>query len=250
MAVHAISWLRQARLGPHLYPLIDDPDEEVRWAAAAGLAVLKDEGSGAPLIHALATDESARVRSAAARALGWMRIVASAPDLRLHLRTDVDPEVRSQAARALGRLRAHDALEDLLSAVSDPAAVVRQGAITALSGIIDAMDDISQAPASVIETFRGRLSDDDAETRALALRALTKTKASDGFTRCMTALRDPNPGVRVTAAIGLRRVANPTAVKTLRDHMGDPHPEVAHQIRETIRSLEGLRSPRDADKES
>ena len=161
------------------------------------------------------------------------------------LTTDEDAEVRAQSARALGRLQWQPALEALLSALSDPAAPVRQAVVSALGAIFAALGGTETVDETALNTLRGRLSDPDAETRALTLRALTTCGAPDGFDRCVSGLLDPNPGVRVTAAVALRRLGETTALPYLRARTDDPHPEAEAQIRQTIRALESLRSPTD-----
>jgi len=242
LAARAVSWLRRPHLGRHLRRLVDDPDEDVRVAVAAGFAVLKDTSAGPPLIQALGADPASSVRSAAARSLGWLRLDAGASALIRHLTTDGSADVRAQAARALGRLRWQPAIGELLSALSDPAPIVRQGAISAIGDLFISLQSDDATDDSILNTLRARLSDSDPETRALALRALTTCGANDALDHALACLADPNPGVRITAAVALRRLDAQAALPALRTHAGDSHPEVAQQIRQTIQALESPRS--------
>ncbi len=245
LAARAISWLRLPRLGHHLYPFVEDADQDVRSAIAAGFAILGDRSAGPPLLHALTSDPSPTVRSAAARSLGWLRLETGAPALMAGLTTDEDADTRAESARALGRLRWLQAMDALLSALSDSSPRVRQSAVSALGAIFGRPGDEEAADETVLTTLRGRLTDPDAETRALTLRALTACGAPDGFERCLGGLTDPNPGVRVTAAVSLRHLGETAALPYLQTRADDPHREAEEQIRRTILVLEGLRSPVD-----
>ena len=51
-------------------------------------------------------------------------------------------------------------------------------------------------------------------------------------------LDDPNPGVRVTAAVALMHLADPANLPLLKGRIDDPHPEVRARIRDAIAAID------------
>jgi HEAT repeat protein len=171
-ATRAYSWLEDEPFAP-LLPLLDDPEESVRWAAARTLANRGSERSDRdrfwdprllkPLLHAL-EDPAPTVRAAAVRGLrpengerSYAALVRALrdsdsrvrlwPSMVLHDRRAVPALidalddtffwVRANAARNLGRLRADSAVDALIEQLRARDRSMRREASRALAQIGD-----------------------------------------------------------------------------------------------------------------
>ena len=133
----------------------DDPDEQTRARAVAGLVRI---GATTDEIRDALRDKAVPVRRAAARALSDVL-----PDDATHLLkplrkalADPDSVVRGAAALAIGRLgtEAADAVDELLDLTRDPAPMARAGALQALPAI-------ARYEASTTKALRRGLRDED-----------------------------------------------------------------------------------------
>lgn len=165
------AWGAHARAAvPSLIPLLEDPEAEVRRAAAFALARMGKDA--APAEKALAAllggkEEDAGARANAARALGAMEAGRNGRAALLKALGDGDPAVRVNAAGALADLGAADgaAVAPLARALRDDDWTVRAAAARAL-GVPK-----ERNRAAVPHLARALL--DDVETvRAMAARAL------------------------------------------------------------------------------
>ncbi|HEX3489857.1 MAG TPA: fumarate reductase/succinate dehydrogenase flavoprotein subunit [Streptosporangiaceae bacterium] len=123
--------LRQLSLAdiPAVKPALADPDHRVRLQAIRALVSLNEPA----LIATATTDPSREIRVATATALAALASPASAEPL-AQLATDKDPLVRSAALKAAAAISCPEPLTTLaLSALSDQAWQVREGAAEALS---------------------------------------------------------------------------------------------------------------------
>lgn len=234
MACRALGWQRDPRLAPDLISALTDPAPPVRDHAVRALAVCLGGGptppaAAAALIEALA-DPDPIVRASAARTCGWLEVDAACPALRARLSDDASGPVRAEAAHALGRLGDAQSTPALLAALGSPHAGLRHHAARAL-GLLDAAD--------ALEHLRPCLTDPDAEVRVAALRVIARLADDPG--PIAAALRDPNPGVRATAAILAADSSIPDAA--LAEALAaEPHPEARHHL---IRAL--IRRGEDAE---
>lgn len=138
-------------------------DPDERLAAAASLAKRDDEASVRTLVT-LAADEDRRVAVRAVRSLGRQQTARSRQALEELLKSGEDDRLQGAAAAELGRY------EDL-----DPAV---------LTGVLG-------DPAA------------EAEKRAGAAKGLSRLKKKESIPQLFSALKDPNPKVRLWAITAL-----------------------------------------------
>ena len=152
---------------PALLRALDDPERDVRAAAARSLGRLGAAEAVEPLVYGLAARRVPRavaahallsigpaalpalrelearaeseVRAVAVELVGLLGDASDAPLLveRLH---DASAEVRAKAARALGRIGAEEAAEEVRAALSDRIPFVRAAAANALGAFADRAD--------------------------------------------------------------------------------------------------------------
>ncbi len=171
-AVSVLGWLKDGRaLGPLTELAADDPDADVRRAAAGalGLAGATDAADGADvqvvgaLLRAL-RDDVWQVREAAATTLGKLR-APHACDALLAALDDEYWQVRLQAVRALGKLRDGRAVVQVAALLAHAISNLRKEAALALGELGDAQ----ARPA--LETA---MSDADPEVRKAVRIALAQ----------------------------------------------------------------------------
>ena len=116
-----------------LVAALDDPDAQVRCAAAQAL---QQDGDPVhlPQFLALLEDEHFELRLTAIQYLRRISNPAIAPALVAHL-ADLDSDVRRAAAQALGSVRDLAALEPLILSLTDEEPAVRHAAAAALEEI-------------------------------------------------------------------------------------------------------------------
>lgn len=164
-----------------LVALLDDPQPDVRRAAAMSLGKLGLADAAGPLIGAL-DDPDARVRAFSAEALGAL-----------------GERVRDQAALPLaGRL-------------GDPSDSVKRAAALGLAAI----GGTQAAVELVVESLR----DPAAETRAAAALALGGLEARSAFSALVTASRDSDGRVRQAAVSALGELADRRALPWFRERL-------------------------------
>jgi HEAT repeat protein len=129
---------------------------------------------------------------------------------------DDDARVRAAAAVALGDLRALEHVDDLVAAVDDADAHVRQMALNALGEIEDRRGQGAPPP-------------DTPETR-LRTRSLRSAFVDRALPRLRTALKDARPEMRYQAIIAFARVADesPDIGQAILDATNDKDDAVAH----------------------
>ncbi|MET0285641.1 MAG: HEAT repeat domain-containing protein [Polyangiales bacterium] len=202
-----------------------EPDQRLRDAAAAGLAML-DEPRARPLLREVAREPDAKLRAAAVRALGQAELDDDTTALLQRALADQDAWVRYYACQALGRLRVDAALPALSALLQDPAGQVRVAAVEALSHLPGATDTLRTCAASADPDMRraallglGLRADvdslpiflqaargDDAATRLVALSALASLHTAEGLSALAQAARDEDEAVQ-SAAIGYLQAA-------------------------------------------
>ncbi len=120
-AAAALASIDHPRSRTGLIQALKDSDTGVRQCAAAGLRRLPAPEAIPELVEALAAEDRlfARLASGALAALGAEAVSA----LTLAMRSE-DPRTRIEAARALGEVGDGSAIPALFAALSDPSAVV------------------------------------------------------------------------------------------------------------------------------
>lgn len=236
----AVPALRDERSLELLTRLFEDPDAEVRGAAADVFG-----RSAVPLALAVleAAAEVPARRAAAVEALG--RVGAPACDLLLRFLADPLPDVRRAAAEALGRCGTPEAARTVASALSaESAPGVRAALLSALgrSGGAEAARELARqlrhhdvevryraalalgrsGAGEALPPLLEALSDEAEEVRAAALRALGELGDPRGAGPAAAFLDDPELDVRRTAAVTLRELAPPEALDRLLGALRDP----------------------------
>lgn len=188
-----------------------------------------------PDLTVLLRDREARVRRRAALAIGRAGVSEGVPALLPLLASDPDPEVRQMAAFALGLIADRSARDPLVSALGDPAAVVRGSAAEALGSLGDvaaapavakmasevvASGALATLPPETLEAAR----DTPAAAFRLAVFALVKLKSWDAFA---SAVLEPGAQPRIRwwpVAFALQRLEDPRGVPAMLALVKDPQP--------------------------
>jgi HEAT repeat protein len=245
-----------------------DPELSVRSEAGSALAQL---GKSAVQHLTLALQEKdPHVRQAAAFFLGRMgpEAVPAVPALALALQ-DKEASVRVEVAIALRHIGrwAEAAVPALIRSLEDPDASVRSYASTSLSEIgtpnvsalvslINHGDLTAQKAATkalvqnyrllrlTAVTFRKMAQSEDAATRELALQTLGTLRADDDATlnTLGTALKDPDPKVRLAAVKALSSVSwkAQAALPALTACLDDQSPDVRTAAKEVLDQIQKL----------
>jgi HEAT repeat protein len=212
---------------PELSRALEDPNPEVRGAAAEAVGRIGPPARGAApaLLGLLGLEQPVEVRRAAVGALGNVGADADAVAPRLlPFLTDEDEGVRSGAERSLAKFGA-GVVPRLRAALTGHGAALRREAAGVLGRIgpdaKDAAKELAQA-----------LGDKDPAVRRAAAEALGKIgpeAGPDALSALEAALKDADPEVRSQAALALGDVGPSAedAAPDLLDALRDPVPEVA-----------------------
>jgi cyclophilin family peptidyl-prolyl cis-trans isomerase/HEAT repeat protein len=240
------------RATPLLVPLLSDTDSTVRVAAAFALGLLRDSVAAQPLmdritglpaldgptaleaITALAKLGGPRVGTFFGGVLGgsivpsgqdrgpliaqivlesW-RLGPDAPTVTLlPFLEDTAATLRWRAAYTLGRVRSRAAANRLTVALRDPESVVRAMAARGLTR--DYADSAGLAPRAVAELLARAASDVNPGVKINALRSLATFRDSSLATDVVPLLDDPQPGVRVQAAMAAGELGGGEAARGL-----------------------------------
>jgi HEAT repeat protein len=239
-AARELGLLGPSRGAPLAIQALEDPDDDVRLAAADAAIRLRAAGATdevaswlnapdprlrrkacevaralpstrviAPLARTLG-DPDAEVRAAAAEALGHEASADAVPPLLGRL-DDASPAVRIQIVGALARLGDTRAVVPLVGKVQDSSPEVREAVARALGDL----GDIRASPALVLA-----LRDQNNDVRRDALAALGSLRASDAVDAIAPFALDRNPALRIAALRALGRVASPDALRVLVQSLG------------------------------
>ena len=201
--------------------LLRDPDPIVRELAILGLEATGSGDVVSAVIPMLADPEMG-VRSVAVSALGHADGREAARALAAAVVSDPDGHTRGMAAGALSKRagEADLAVPALVQLLGDPDPGLRAEAAWALAELA------SDAAAAGLA---GRLArESDPEVRSAIVHALAVFPADpQAVESLLVALRDPEPGVRNLAALGLAGSDHPEAAAALVGALRDP----VHQVR-------------------
>ena len=136
-AAEALGKIGHHSANPGLISALNDKDVRVRAAAALSLGRLGDAGSGEALVGRLA-DSSEIVRAASALALGEIEVSAAREAQITEALHHAEPSVRIAASRALLGLDTVSFSGNLVAALRDSNANVRQGVAAVLGETGDA----------------------------------------------------------------------------------------------------------------
>ena len=172
--------------------LREHSDPLLRMAAAAGLGQKGDPRALSPLADALSKDLSPEVRVVTADALAELRMEGSIPSLEEALKGDTDASVREAAASAIGEIGSQDEVESLSRALtSDDSGLVREAVAEALGEIGG-----ESAAGSLAQSL---LNDRDATVRAASADALSEIREPQALPALMQA-RDDDQSAEVRSA--------------------------------------------------
>jgi HEAT repeat protein len=139
---------------------------------------------------------------------------------------DEDPKVRRLAVCGLAACGGSRALDALIERLGDPDEDIRMRVAVALGKI----GDRRAAPALVRAA-----SGDDLPLRRVSILALGELDA--GLDVLAEALRDPDPAVRIRAAIAFGETHDVVAVTPLTQALDDENPGVRHHVRDALEKI-------------
>ncbi len=192
------------RGGPLLQPLLSDKSGQVRAMAAFGIQLLGDSGATADLLPLL-SDADASVASAAARAVGFLGRGDGEDALIAAIPGAAAPEPRATMIQSLWRFADPASTSAALRYTADPDARVRFAALYVLS---------RKPIETSLPALTAALSDSDADTAAMAARALGLLARRDSIPPLAAALDSGKTPLVTNALIALEAILekNPGAV--------------------------------------
>jgi HEAT repeat protein len=212
-----------------LNELLADPDPEVRRTAAEALGKVGHQSAQAALLSAL-NDRDHRVRAAAALSLGSVSGSSNEVALVEHL-ADASESVRSASALALGEIESSAAREGLiLKVLQHPESSARVAASRAL---------LSLDSVSFSKDLVSALRDSNANVRQGVAAVLGETGDVRARSPLVDLLKnDVDAGVRAEAAFRLGKVGDASVLGVLSAVAGkDSDPTVREWARWAIRQL-------------
>lgn len=194
---------------------LNDQDSRVRAAAARSLGRLGEGASGIALAGRLA-DSSEAVRAASALAISEIENIATTESESLRLLRHQDPAVRMAVTRALAGQDSIRFAAELVGALHDPDAQVRQGVVAVLGETGDGravpylvgLLKTDQSPGVRSEAaFRlGKLGDASVVRELLTVAQADADQTARGWARWavdqITLARGPDSGIRPIRSIG------------------------------------------------
>jgi HEAT repeat protein/beta-lactamase regulating signal transducer with metallopeptidase domain len=225
--------------------LAEDPERDIRRAAAVALGDAEDPRAVAALSRALENDPDASVRRAAAWALGEIESPLGIPALARAARQDESQEVRAMAVWALGEIEHPDAIPALSEvATSGATPELRKRAVWGLGEIehpraIPTLSSIatSNAPMDIrrmavwglgeiehpdaIPTLGRLIREGNADLRSMAIWALGEIEHPDGVQYLGAAVSDPDPNVRRRAVWALGQIESERGVDAVAEALDD-----------------------------
>jgi HEAT repeat protein len=200
---------------PILRSMADDPDMQVEVAVRFALHRLGD----ARLSHDLekfAASADPHVRATVAQVLGYLMEPSATTMLHTMLQ-DPQSAVRIQAAGALWKLGDEKGLEDLVAyAISE----YPDDQMVALVALAQPRD------RRVIQHVRGELQDDYLEVSLAAARALGMLGSDEGWSIAVPAASSKDPRRRALAALAMGAIGRSDLQDRLKPLLEDPEPTV------------------------
>jgi HEAT repeat protein len=204
-AAQALGKIAVTDTAPALLRSLDDADPAVRTMSAWALGNLGEDvlnQAGMELARRL-DDPSPAVKQASARALGALGSTQTIIELLTERLARSDVETRRAAVQALTWLEAGSAYHALITALGDPDAKIRQGAVAALGEMVD--------PRSLPAIRDRLLKDTDAGVRSEAAYRLGKFGDRSLVPALRSAsARDQNAAVRRWASWALEQISSTT----------------------------------------
>ncbi|MBI4347094.1 MAG: HEAT repeat domain-containing protein [Elusimicrobia bacterium] len=209
---------------------LNSRDQNLRAQAVAAMGRTGSK-EYAPALRSALRDEDARVRYEAAFALGQLWIEDPAPaaveiasDL-IPAIADAAPTVRAAAVEALGKLGAPDLEPKLAGLLSDPEALVRREASTALFRL-RYLKRLTAYSSTTVQALVEAFDDPDAETRWRAVYAFSRWPEPGVATELARAAEDESPNVRLFALRSLAQLEAKAPEEPLEAALRDPDERV------------------------
>ncbi|MEZ4268018.1 MAG: HEAT repeat domain-containing protein [Myxococcota bacterium] len=235
-AANAVAAERVAGVVDPLAKALTRTEPEVRSAAAAALAALRDPQGLEPLAAALrgSSDEAEKKRFTD----GAIAIIAAQPlDQVIKIGESPDATIRELAVKSLAEFSKDRpnprVITVLRSRLGDSAKPIRQAAVYALARIDD--------PA-VVKDLVALEKDPDSIVREQVAIALSRSRHADADRILLAYLDDPDNRVKLQAVIGLRERKTPAALEKLKWLVEYRQPEIR---REVVRAVATLADPGD-----
>ena len=226
---------------------LNDPDEEVRAQAIAGLWEDEETALVVPLLARLQDDPSDRVRASAASALGRFTLLGEHGKVRAELvqrmKTALlsvlnderaNEEVRRRALESLSPLSVPEVKKAIASAYARGDERIKIGAIYAMGRNCD--------PEWIPILFR-ELKSADAERRFEAATALGELGDSDAVPRLIDLGDDPDAEVRTAVLQSLGKIGGTKAKEYLQSCMSSRNESVRELARQALDELQGNEDP-------
>ena len=231
---------------PALHPLLEDSSAAVRVAALEVFGESGDTQTIEVAQRVLERDSSPVVRATAISVIGRAGLDQRVTSLAQAM-SDPDPDVRATAVEVLPAGMGRQAADLLLEALTDQDERVWQAAIRHLASVPDrdrsiVWTAIERCPATrrehLVSTLErssaerlallalDHLSSPDAAERTLAIALAGRAGTPECLRGIITALQDPAPTVRRTAASALLTLRNAESIPGLARALSDPDVEV------------------------
>ena len=193
---------------PLLTEALNHKNYDIRYDAVRVLGDIKAPIQDVmPLLIKALNDENESVRRGTPKALGKIGDPAAVPVLREALQ---DRSVVQEVAIALTQIDAPEALQTLISALSDTDSAVRYY-------VSDALAEMNPPPKEVAAALIGVLNDTNLGVRRLAASALGKIGDPAAVPMLIENLTHPNPWVGKAAIDALKEIATPEALKAVQE---------------------------------
>lgn len=211
---------------PAIKPLLNDPDHDVKFEAAAALGKTGDT-SGMEILYDSLLHYANRKAPAA---IAMVNIGKEAVFPLSQAMASPNVETRRRAAEALAYIGTKDksAVPALAQAIEDADMEVRLYAVGSL-GMIDDPD--------VLPHLRKALSDSEKRIRLISAYALARKGEKDVMQVLIDALKDPNPEIRRDIAAGLGELKDKSVIPALKDALLDPDENVQKEIIGALKAL-------------
>lgn len=233
-AARGLARIKAKKALPALRKLMNDPDVPVRLGAMEAMLQLRDKQS-VPLIAAQLKDENERVRRFSLRALRIIGDPKAAPAVRQTLENDKLAEVRATAVSTLADLIGEKAIPDLRKRASDLDASVRLEVAGALAGL-----GPEAAP-----TLAMLVKDKAPDVRSMAIEGLGQMGGPEEIPvldEAAKATGRRNKQVRAAVAQALGTIGHEKGIPTLARLAQDPEPGVRQHVAEALSRIGGAQA--------
>lgn len=196
--------------------LANHPNVVVRRAAAKTLTIIADPDAVPTLLHAFLNDEDTVVRSSAAGALAKTGEVAVPALLDILASPEQPEDTKGHAAWALAFIGS-EAAEHLYSALNSDSLDVRCAVVGAIAHVAQEQSDEKSCNVLV-----SALTDPEAVIRTEAASALGQLNYPPAIPQLILALQDPDVEVRKAAVSSLGKVGDRSVIEPLQAALQDP----------------------------